>query len=310
MLWNDTCVLKSAKRCRDKDIIIPERVYIKGEVIEIEENAFRDLSHIRSVTIPEGVNYIGPHAFENCKNLETLILPDSLRTICKGAFCGCESLKSIVLPPSLQTLGADAFCDCKSLKSIVLPQTITKIHDGTFAGCSSLERIDLRHIRSVGAHAFAWCVALKDIQYPDTWDEIDTNSFEGSGYWNQKSNWYQGTIRLGKWVIGCIKRINGYVVEADTEGIAKNVFLHTVDIRCFENPDYQAVSEEFFMALECPNAFLPDLLNTPRYLEEISVVRILYKGTAEQWGRIYNISGDKQIPVSVTAADQSFKGYL
>ena len=148
------CSLRSADRCKDIEIIIPEQVLFKGKVIEIDEYAFSNLSFITKVVIPEGVVSIGEYAFENCKNLELVVLPQSLKSIGSGAFMHCKKLKSIELPP-----------------------LVTSISDKTFAHCCALEHIDLRHISFIGESAFAGCDSLGDVAISDALKEVHATSF-------------------------------------------------------------------------------------------------------------------------------------
>lgn len=52
-------------------------------------------SGITSITIPEGVTYIGTTAFKGCKNLTEITLPNSVKMVAKQAFSTCTSLHTI-----------------------------------------------------------------------------------------------------------------------------------------------------------------------------------------------------------------------
>lgn len=79
------------------DVIIPAIVECYGveyTVTEIGTSAFRGSVNLKSVTISEGVKYIGPKAFVDCTNLLSLWLPASLSYIDEGnsVFEGCKNL--------------------------------------------------------------------------------------------------------------------------------------------------------------------------------------------------------------------------
>ena len=281
------CSLRSADRCRDTDVIIPEQVLFKGKVIEIDNYAFRNNTQMKSVVIPEGVVSIGDNAFENCKNLEHIVLPQSLKSIGRGVFMHCEKLKSIVLP-----------------------ETVTAISAETFACCYSLESIDLSYIRSIGKYAFAKCDALSNIAIGDALEEIYASSFQDSRYYMHHGDWMNGLMYLGKWVVGCKGSKDEYIIKKDTAGIATDVFANEWHIKRTKNPEYDYVLDWFNTALECPNMMLPNLSQTPEYFEEIIPAQIRYEGTSEEWDKVIKLRGEKRIPAFVTTVDGTIETYL
>ncbi len=52
----------------------------------------RDVSGLKSVTLPDGVKTIGVYAFYGCINLEKIIMPESVTWISDVAFSGCDNL--------------------------------------------------------------------------------------------------------------------------------------------------------------------------------------------------------------------------
>ncbi|MCH5196482.1 MAG: leucine-rich repeat domain-containing protein [Oscillospiraceae bacterium] len=76
------------------DVVIPDGVTMIGDY------AFSG-SAIESVVIPDGCISICA-AFNNCPNLKSVELPDSVEFISIGAFYDCESLESINLPDNVR----------------------------------------------------------------------------------------------------------------------------------------------------------------------------------------------------------------
>lgn len=72
-------------------------------VVGIESYAFLDRTEIRTVTIEEGIRYIGDEAFKYCASLQTVILPESLQYIGRNAFEGCENLTEVEQFPERDT---------------------------------------------------------------------------------------------------------------------------------------------------------------------------------------------------------------
>lgn len=95
---------------------------------------------IRSITIPEGVVYIGDGAFLRITGITSITLPDSLETLDSAAFAQCGSISAIKFGKNLKNIGSDAF-RYASVKSVTLPESIVSLGGGAFADCSSLERL-------------------------------------------------------------------------------------------------------------------------------------------------------------------------
>lgn len=73
-LAGDHYLVKGIGRCKDTDIVIPEKV--KGKpVYGIMRCAFRFNKDIKSVTIPTSVKFIGDHSFFACSNLLRANIP-------------------------------------------------------------------------------------------------------------------------------------------------------------------------------------------------------------------------------------------
>ena len=88
-------------------------------VTGISEGAFKDCSHLASVTLPNSIQTIGSYAFSGCSSVTSISFPDSLKTIQRGAFADCSSLNSIIFPSSIET-DIDAFEGCSSIHSITI----------------------------------------------------------------------------------------------------------------------------------------------------------------------------------------------
>ena len=75
----------------------------------IANSAFSGCRYSTSVSIPEGVEYIGEYAFVR-SGIETVTLPESIKSIGDHAFESCSDLRRVVLKsPKPPVLGADAF---------------------------------------------------------------------------------------------------------------------------------------------------------------------------------------------------------
>lgn len=73
-------------------------VIIPSSVRKICDDAFSDCKNLKTVTMNEGVTYIGHRAFKNCSSIETIRFPDSVVYIGHQTLNGCGGIVNIVLP--------------------------------------------------------------------------------------------------------------------------------------------------------------------------------------------------------------------
>ena len=159
---------------------------------------------ITSLSIPEGVTYIGTEAFDRCYNLVNVNFPTTLTSISDWAFKSCSKLTGVVLPNGLKTIGKEAFDGCSSITELVMPDTVTSIGEGAFYGCSGLTSVKLSKrltsipkdafrscsklvsveifegVKSIGEGAFLYCSKLSSIRLPSTLTTIGANAFYNS----------------------------------------------------------------------------------------------------------------------------------
>lgn len=122
-------------------------------------------SGLRSITLANGLTYIGQGAFEECRQMTTATLDPSSR---------------------LTKLGAYAFKNCVQLTGFILPEGVITIEDSAFEGCQALLEIDLcsgrnaNNLKTLGRSVFKNCSSLRSLTFPDGCvDDIYMSSFEG-----------------------------------------------------------------------------------------------------------------------------------
>ena len=91
---------------------------------------------LKSITIPQSVNFIGPCTFQGCFHLRKVTLPDCIKTICRDTFDYCSELTTIDLPRGLQKIEKNAFKECKMLTEIRIPVGTQIIEEDAFAKTS------------------------------------------------------------------------------------------------------------------------------------------------------------------------------
>lgn len=139
------------------------------KVRAVKEKAFYQFHHLKGVTLPEGIQYIGSDAFIFCTSLSKIELPDNIVSIESGAFAHCTSLTEIKLPSRLKVIGSGAFEGCTSLTFINIPEGTEQIGtenepQGAFNECQNLCTVSLPStIKSIGENTFSLCNSLESV---------------------------------------------------------------------------------------------------------------------------------------------------
>lgn len=116
---------------------------IKGIFVKsIENEAFKDCTYLKSITIPNSIVFIGDSSFENCCSLSSFVIPENIVSIEDYSFKGCSSLSSMIIPETVKTIGNGAFSDCSMLTQITILGILTHIDLNPFDGCSKLLTIN------------------------------------------------------------------------------------------------------------------------------------------------------------------------
>lgn len=154
------------------------------KTVAIKDSAFYGRS-IKSLYLPEGIEFVGYRAFSSCDSVVTVTLPGSIKvfdsafagmkgvrkiklpsvnTISVGAFSDCDKLDDVYIPEGVERLSLDAFALCDNLKNIYLPQTLKVIERGVFYACSTLEKITVpAGVQEIGDYAFYECKSLRNV---------------------------------------------------------------------------------------------------------------------------------------------------
>lgn len=97
---------------------------------------------LETLTINEGVKYIGNSAFVNIP-ASTIIFPKSLIHIGESAFYGSK-IADLNLPDgSLDCIGPSAFASNSGIVRLVIPRCVRRVESRAFALCSVLQEVTL-----------------------------------------------------------------------------------------------------------------------------------------------------------------------
>lgn len=135
-----------------------------------KNNAKVNLS-VKSVVIPEGIEFITGGAFERCEGLKSVTLPNTLKEIWPMAFM-YSSVEKIIIPDSVEYIGEFAFQNCKDLKEVVLPESLAILSQYTFSYCNSLTDVNIpAGIKKIDSNVFSDC-PLTNLKIPESIESV------------------------------------------------------------------------------------------------------------------------------------------
>lgn len=189
------CVCNPGYNAYDyKDVVIPSSVTYAGydfTVVGIRLWAFESCYDIKSLTLPETIEWIDQQAFDRCRIKKVNIL--NLNKWAQISF-GYESnpseatdsilfnnkpITNIVFEDGLTSISGNAFYNFKDLKSVTFPESLDKIGNSAFYGCWRLEKVNMpKEMSSIGTSAF-YGVAVKEIVIPEGITTIKYQTFTG-----------------------------------------------------------------------------------------------------------------------------------
>ncbi len=186
-------------------------IKLGDEVDEIEKEAFKNCSNLKTVDMPESIKHIGKDAFSECTSLnyfddgqgkylgngsnqflalistkntsiEDIDISPECKVIAQYAFSDCKNLKRIIIHDGVTCIDDGTFLNCNSLITIDMPETysITEFGDEAFKGCSSLFNCDFSNLnlKHIGNNCFFDCTLLTLIRLPDSLISIGDSAFD------------------------------------------------------------------------------------------------------------------------------------
>ena len=159
-------------------------VVIEEGVAAIGTGAFRNLTTLKSVTLPEkGLTKIGEAAFYGCTSLKEIEIPETIYTVWLYTFKNCTALEKVKFPKSLIKVDQGAFENCTSLPYIYFPTNVEIIGSWSFKGCTGLIEADMTwtDATKIREGAFKNCSSLTTIHLPVNIQTLGDSCFYGIG---------------------------------------------------------------------------------------------------------------------------------
>ena len=111
---------------------------------------------LSSVTLNNGLEYIGNRAFQGCTSLTSVTIPDSVRLIFIGSFKGCTSLTNVTIGSGIKAFGNEVFSSCTSLSSVTINALVPPSKGSDLFANTPNDMVIYVPAQSVSAYKSAW----------------------------------------------------------------------------------------------------------------------------------------------------------
>lgn len=164
--------------------------------------AFAYCDSLTSVTLPDGLVFIGDWAFYNCTELTGVNIPDSVVSIGHLAFGQTQIMDSFnwdnnvlyidnaliaaasnlsgsyTVKPGTIVIAEDGLTYIDTLTEVILPDSMKYIGKSAFEGCENLKRVVIpKDLERIEERAFAFCSSLGSVNIPNSVNYIGSGAF-------------------------------------------------------------------------------------------------------------------------------------
>ena len=233
-----------------------ESITIPDSVTSIGGYAFAYCTGLTSITVPESVTSIGNIAFYGCTSLTDVYYGGTKRKWTKisiGTNNECLTNATIHFSGFSEglsfTSNGDGTCYVSGIGTctdteIIIPSLspggdiVSSIDSGAFKykNITSVSIPD--SVVSICDEAFWSCSGLTSITIGNGVTYISCDAFYDTAYWNNSSNWENGVLYIGKYLIASKNTVSGaYTIKPGTITIAQYAFCDSTNLTSITIPD-------------------------------------------------------------------------
>ncbi len=148
-------------------------------VTAIADNAFKNVTTLTGIKMPDSLTTIGTWSFFGCTNLTSMAIGSNVDAIGNSAFRSCTALTEVTVPHSVTSLGESVFFGCTALTKATFGNGVTQFNYNTFYNCSNLTRVILpAGITHIQANNFYGCTSLESMVFPESTHYLGQNAFK------------------------------------------------------------------------------------------------------------------------------------
>ena len=204
------------------DVVVGEGITKLGDKTF---NAYKKV--LKSITLPNTLEYIGASVFSDCTALTEIKLPNnSLRSLGNSAFGGCTGIKHFHIPETVWSMH-NSFSGCKGIESITVDwmSTYYRAEDGILY---NLDKSEILFVYSLDGTTLTIPKTARNIQSSalDTCTELERfECEEGSTYYTAADGVLYANTSQGKMLVVAPKKLAGkLVVPDDVTIVRQNAF--------------------------------------------------------------------------------------
>ena len=160
--WNAGTVYFSGMEEDVENLEIPDTIASKT-VVGIDDYAFYNNTTLSSVDLSKAVHLysIGISAFRGCGALKSLTVPETVNYLSEYMLRDCTSLKSLKINMSPTIIPSEMCNYCTSLENFEMPDSVTEIRRYAFGNCTSLSYVNIPpSVETIANSAFSNCPNL------------------------------------------------------------------------------------------------------------------------------------------------------
>jgi len=160
--WNAGTVYFSGMEEDVENLEIPDTIASKT-VVGIDDYAFYNNTTLSSVDLSKAVHLysIGISAFRGCGALKSLTVPETVNYLSEYMLRDCTSLKSLKINMSPTIIPSEMCNYCTSLENFEMPDSVTEIRRYAFGNCTSLSYVNIPpSVETIANSAFSNCPEL------------------------------------------------------------------------------------------------------------------------------------------------------